>query len=798
MRAAEYNRCVARIRAAAGREINDDEIADIVEQVQKAASRLRRGENANVQTHAGDTIDTLATKIAEEAARAHVHAAERHERNTTLQTQALALRLTEINAAADAGLSRLDALSRLIANRADGRMNAESIEQRALGVESALKRNLGATWDALGSDYLGFLQNTDKIRLLIRELRGENTGDAKARNAAASWKFTADAARRMFNDAGGDVGQLENWGFPQHHSQEKVAAAGRQPWINAVLPSLDRAKYIDDFGRAWDDARLSEFLSHAWDTIATNGYANVEPGRSMGRGMVGNRHAEERQIHFNSADAYMNYWAHFGEKTFPQILEGHIAVLARDIALTERFGPNPDVTYRTLRDVALRGEAMAGPTGLHTAERDAVRADNLWSIASGRTTPIANRAIAGAFDVLRSLNVAAKLGSAFWASFYGDKVMLETMSHLNGLPAMQRWYNEMRLLTPAKLEERNELRRQGLMLEYTRTAISRFGEELGSSGIAGKLANAVMRVSGMNAINEFRRGAFGLSLMDALGRSVESKAFHEVDPTEMHLLTSYGINERDWSIWKLAKLEDYGHGNDRMLTPDTIARISDEELRAAGVIAQVDGPVEAARARQDAVVKLLGAINSESRVAIVEPGWRERAQLYAGLERGTMKGEVIRAFWQFKSFPIAQLERAWDVAMSRPTFGGKAGVLAGVMVMQTLTARCCFKRARCSRARIRVRWIGSSASHHSCRAARSASTAISSTASTRRATGAGCSKPPRVRRSARPSSSSRPRSTPRARPRKGKKRICRRSTSRSRRGSCPRITCGTRRRPSIT
>jgi hypothetical protein len=88
-----------------------------------------------------------------------------------------------------------------------------------------------------------------------------------------------------------------------------------------------------------------------------------------------------------------------------------------------------------------------------------------------------------------------------------------------------------------------------------------------------------MRVSGMNAINEWRRGAFGLSLMDGLGREVSSKDFAKVDPDSMRLLQSYGINERDWSIWKLAEMEDYGHGNDRMLTPDAISRISDDALK---------------------------------------------------------------------------------------------------------------------------------------------------------------------------------------------------------------------------
>jgi hypothetical protein len=128
------------------------------------------------------------------------------------------------------------------------------------------------------------------------------------------------------------------------------------------------------------------------------------------------------------------------------------------------------------------------------------------------------------------------------------------------------------------------------------------------------------------------------------------------------------------------------------------------------VIGQTDGALVAQRVRQEAVTKLLGAINSESRYAIVEPGWRERSQLYANLQRGTIKGELMRSFWQFKSFPIAQFERMWDVAMSRPTFGGKIGVLSALMAMQVVAGAMIMQTRDMLSGKDRGRWTGSSAS----------------------------------------------------------------------------------------
>ncbi|MDC6705994.1 hypothetical protein OEZ83_26880, partial [Leclercia adecarboxylata] len=127
-------------------------------------------------------------------------------------------------------------------------------------------------------------------------------------------------------------------------------------------------------------------------------------------------------------------------------------------------------------------------------------------------------------------------------------------------------YNEIRLLNPANAKERQLLRQQGLMFEYMSDAMNRFGDELGSSSLTGKLATGVIRTSGMAAVNEWRRGAWALNAMDTLGGMVKAKDFAKIGPDDMRLMNSYGISETDWKVWKLAKLEDVGHGNDSALT----------------------------------------------------------------------------------------------------------------------------------------------------------------------------------------------------------------------------------------
>lgn len=677
------SRCIAALNRAAGREMTADEALDAFDRVQRLARDIAAG-RAKVGDADISTPEGVIRKAADMAAQELIAEKARQLRNTEMRVAILGERQAEINAMRGGGIDDVDALRRLIVNDADGKANRFSLEARALGVSNLLKSRIQDTWAAMGEKFMGLVQDRAQMRDLIAEMKGKDTGNAVAKRGAEAWAKATDEARVWFNSKGGNVGRLDDWGFPQHHSQARVAQAGRDAWVADVYPLLDHGRYTDAAGRPANENQIKELLAYAWQSIATNGANKIEPGQAKGHGARANRHAEERQIHLRDADAVMAYWDKYGESTFPDILLGHMETMARDIAFIEHFGPNPDAAFRVLRDGAEQNAKLADPARLDKIDRQLASLDRLYDYASGKVKPVADRRVAGAFDALRNLNVAGKLGSAFWASFFGDKPLMDAVARLNHLPAFQRWYNEIRLLNPANAAERRLLQRQSLMLDYMQGALYRFGEDLGRSAWTGKLSNAVMQVSGMQAINEWRRGAFGLSMMDAIGHQLQGKSWADVGKQDMHMLQAFGITEGDWRLWKLARVEDFGHGNSTVLTPEAIARIPDADLKAAGLLA-ADAPPEAAQAlRQEGVVKFLGALHSESRNAVLEPGWSDRAMMTGGLQRGNLRDELVRSFWQFKAFPVAQFARLIDLGNSRPTMGGKVQFLSGVLLAQTL------------------------------------------------------------------------------------------------------------------
>lgn len=693
--------CIKRLQDIAGRELTDDEVSAVFERIHKAALDIKAGrvkEGLDLQSGlegigAAQQGTMLIYEAAQVAAAELQHQADLSMKRANLQVLKLGARSGDYQTLKSAGLAPLDAVKSTIARDYSGKSKTASLEQMVMGYSDYFSAKVLKTWDALGNDFLGFFQDRTKLLNLIRELRGENTGDKLARDGAKAYLETAEEARKVFNDNGGDIGHLDDWGMPQHHSQEKVASAGgfdkdpakaKQVWTDAILPLLDRAKYTDAAGMPMSDADMVTFLGHAWDSIATNGNADVVPGQSRGFGSRANRHNESRQIHFKDAQSYIDYWGQFGEKPAAQILLDHLHTMARDIAFIDFFGPNPNTTYQTLRDMALTEATKAMPSKTVPLQGQAVRLDNLYNYASGKVIPTANVTIRKVADGIANLNVAGKLGGSMFASLYGDKPIMEAVSHLNALPAIQRWQTELALLNPANSSDRRLLQQQGLMLEGIRSGMQRFYEGLGSSDLTGKIANATMRVTGMQAINDIRKGAFGASLVNAIGNQIRAGVdFANLHESDIRTLRNYGITEADWAVWKMAKLEDYGRGNDAMLTPEAISRIPDADLAAFGNPEDV---------RRQAIVKLLGAVNSESEFAVVTPGWRERAQFYADIQRGTVKGEIIRSVLQFKAFPWAQFQRGMDAVANADGKVGKAVMasyliaattLAGAMLMQT-------------------------------------------------------------------------------------------------------------------
>lgn len=672
--------CIQAVQQAIGRTLNQQEINDIEARISRNMRQLAQSD-PNWQSLTTADRMTLAAQNASRELQADAAKKKQRVALTILAHDRVS------NLMAQFPGDPLLALDRMLAFASDG-SGVFSIESATNGIRAEAMASMVDAIDFTKGKMLGLFADAEKSRALVRELHGEDSGVPEAKIAAKQFHDVAERMRQRFNNAGGDVGRLDDWSIPRSHSQLKVAR-NKDAWVNDHVSWANRAKYINEDGSRMTDVQLHEFFSGAWETVATGGVNKITPGVFSGGGMRANRGSESRQIHYRDSDAYMAAQERYGDRGLLDLMFGHIDRAARDIALVETLGPNPNNAMRFHTETAYKQAVTADPGKKTAFDKRIRRLENLYTEVAGTREPPASAAMANFFDTYRATNVSGKLGSAVITGL-SDQGTIAITSKINGMPVMKVFANEARMLNPADASHRKIAMRAGLGIDQLIGSLSRWGTEgLGVDGdVAGRAAKysqtaatKIMQLSGMNAIDGANRRAFGAVMMDVTGdltRRFNSLA--ALEPGDRRIMESRGITDQDWSVWRLAQPEDWRGAGDQVLTAGSIYRISDADM--AGLSTQLG--ISPTRLREQAATKLLGVVLDETSMAIPAPGARERAFMHGNNKRGEWGGEFMRSFWQFKSFSVSMISKHFRRALAQQAGWGKAGYMASLFATTTV------------------------------------------------------------------------------------------------------------------
>ncbi|WNK26142.1 hypothetical protein [Providencia hangzhouensis] len=661
--------CIEAIQNASKRQLTAREVQNIEDRIISSMRNLARNDPASWRL----------LSESERLQRAGQMAASELQREADLKQRRVALtiaarqRLDEhIN---NFQGSKLEALNRTIAFSADGKSNFMSVETRAKATINYALSQLQEAFEAVDPKFFQLFEDQNGVRDLIYEMKGQDTRNVRAKKGAAAWHNVTSMLRNSFNRAGGDIGHLEDWGLPQSHSMQRVGKVTQDKWVSDVIGKLDRNKYIKEDGSVMNDAELKQFLDSAYETIATGGLNKINDRPIGVSGMRANRGNASRQIHFKDAGSYLEYQQLYGEKSLWDIMVGHIEGISKDIGLIETYGPNPDHVFQSLLNEVTEIEVKGTPSKAGKLKRLRDGTENLYNFISGKTTPVANVHIAKFFDDLRNILIASRLGSALLSSF-SDLGTMYLTAKVNNLPSAQLLKNQLAALNPANKDELRLARRAGLSMETLLGSINRWANDNMGPSFARWSANAVMRASGLSAWSDAHKRAFGVTMMGSIGDVVNRHAdIKSIGEHDLAIMKSKGITETDWTIWRLAEQEDWGNGNNTMLTPESTMHIPNERLIEFG---------NPERVKFEAARKLLGAVTEEVDMAVISPGARERMMIGAGLQRGDWKGELVRSVFLFKSFPISVVMRHWKRALGMQSAGGRVAYLAAFIAGTTV------------------------------------------------------------------------------------------------------------------
>ena len=684
--------CLETVSEVMGRRFTNEEGDALIQRIQNTMSELRK----NDPNFSSKSFDEQVADAANVIALERVQRAQRRKQIYTMQAIKQNQALTKMD--------RLGKEEDTHAFKAVGRMMAD-IDHKAKGIANDYLSDMLDTLNGIGSKWFGMVEDAKDVADFVKEAFGVDSGNERAKKAWQAWEKVAEAMRQRANANGADIGKLDYGYIPQSHDGWKLLKAhkilkqkgtnAKDAWIDFITPLLDRSQYLDEYGQVMDDARFREMMGRVYDTIITNGSTDDDIftiARNRPEVMARRQKFPHRKLHFKSPEAWIEYESKFAKGSLSSSLISHVQKMAANIAIMEDWGPEPQATFNLLKYTA---EQVANnaikqmqeantATGLRRrsvqAMRDAfsrnfqykdsqgafVNLDQIWSVLNGEAYKVAQNGVVYAriMQNWRNLEVAGKLGKAFITSFsdiptYFIATGFNRMGFMDGLKFLGRAYGR---------EWKEYAARSGLMAESMISDFNRWaGDNLGENW-TGKLANATMRASFLTAFTDATRRAFSLNMMASMGKLINTD-WNSLSAFDRARLESADITMSDWQIYQAAGVDNF-NGVD-LLNPKTIRALT--------------GFDEAAK--QQAESKLIAFVVRESEMASMEPDLIIRASTTRGRQKGTAGGEFSRAFFLFRSFPLAMMKKHFERAQFLSRHGERGDrlkYLASIVVGTTM------------------------------------------------------------------------------------------------------------------
>lgn len=533
-------------------------------------------------------------------------------------------------------------------------------------------------------DIVGRTRNKAQLKNVVREIFGENTGDSAASEMAQAWKKASDYLRTRFNAAGGAISARFDWGMPQNHNSLEVKAAGFENWRDFTLGKLNLEKMIDErTGFKFTPTTIEATLRDVWETIGTEGYNKLKDTGSRGRKSVASRNTDHRFLVFKNADDWMKYQERFGNPNAFDVMIGHIDVMARDIALMERLGPNPSATINFIQQT-LKKEASGGSKRkINRANTKAERLAVLYDGVTGRDNAPIDGFVATVLAGTRQELQAAQLGGAALVAVT-DMNFNRITRAFNGLPQANTLNGYLKYMNPLGLEEKGRIAvRMGLVAEGWTTLASaqmRFVGDLSGPEITRRMSDFVMRASLLSPWTQAGRWAFGMEFLGTLADNV-GKEFMELNPALRGAMERYNIGADRWDIIRSSPLyEDRGA---TFVRANNIAERLDIDPRLA----------------DDVATKLLIMIDTETNFAVPSTSLRGRTALKGNTRPGSVPGELLRSFAMYKGFGVTLVNTHIMRGLNMPTAAGKGKYMAGFIISTTLMGALAIQMKEMSKGR---------------------------------------------------------------------------------------------------
>lgn len=646
--------CINTIQAAAkaaGRELNEQEMVELVEGLQQRIKALRA---ADEMLGAEDA----ALKAADDLSAESLQAAKLEKRNAAINAR-----------------RRLEAIGYIRSTWADRPdLGLESFLVGTNVARAGARRSVAAEQKQLSNAYIaGFLNDMEQADLLPFLTRGDNDSEI----ADALWRIGTDrpldglaresveiarimqkyqtAARSDANRAGAEIRDLPGYIVRQSHDPYKLERAGFQQWRDEISGLLDERTFEGVTDR-------SEFLFAAYNGLVSG--VHLKASTPEASGFKGPRNlakkvSAERVLHFKDGLSWHQYNKAYGTGSLREAFLGGLDRAGQNTGLMRRLGTNPESNWEAILD-ELQRDLMDKPVEMRRFQTDRRGwLKTRFAEVDGTARLAVNQQAARVASNIRALQSMAKLGGAVISAVtdlpvaasemrYQGKGMLSSMGTLIGGMVKGR--------KPA--EQREILSSLGVFFDNVRgDVVSKFSADDSLGGKMSGLQQKFFKLNGLTWWTDTMRSTAALMMSHHLAYN-RAMNWDQMNPDLRRTLELFDFDAGRWDLVrgtgaKLADGREYmtTQGLDDIPEADLAAYLTSKGRTAnAAAVAEL---------REELGAQLRSYITDRASYAVIEPDARTRAIMRRGTQPGTVAGELLRFVGQFKAFPVAILQKSF-------------------------------------------------------------------------------------------------------------------------------------------
>lgn len=550
----------------------------------------------------------------------------------------------------------------------DPRFRGTNYNGNKESVRGALYQLLGDQLNTFGKGAYGRQLGKAHLPNIVRELYGQATGDANAKQMAQAWEKTNNVAVDMFNAAGGSMAKLKSYRLPQGQNAARLIKVGYDKWAQMHMDALDWNAMRWPNGAPIAPSDRENILKYVFETISTNGASSLSLKNLRGQGRaIGNQLEKHRFLVYKDAESWLQVHDTFSDGNVFDVMVHHLDDMAHKIAAVQTFGPNPDMAAHNLHGIVRNKASKLGGKAVAEAEAEMKNVFDPMFETVMRENPMDPHSNMGALVTgTGNLLTAAQLGSASFLAIPGDFMQTAAVRMLNRMNPFAGVDYYIKSIATDMPFQRQIAAQSGFVMDETVMAVYGAQRFTGVATIGPawtrRVSDATMRASLLSPHTRAARWATQAEFMGLMSRNKGQK--FDTLPWKA-VAERYGITEQDWDTFRKNVKPWQPRKDVNFLRPIDLLQ---SNVKDSGELYR----------------KFQNMVFEESRKMVPESGIEAAVRLRDTTRPDTLIGAILYSFAMYKNFPVAFQMLYGRLGLSNDSVRTRIGFYAGLGAGMTM------------------------------------------------------------------------------------------------------------------